>query len=174
MIIWPNCSLKTLKECESGAIVRQVGYNATGAFAIVCDVKNSDSRALIFLEKGGPEFQVVANLEEIRLLEYTAESILQVDQAGPFEASPNNMYQANGCLLRGANGWRLNVRYSTGLRHEGAQYDFSTKTLEHISDDLLIGTFGKWRLFLVNPDHVDNLSVEVGSFTWKARGEETS
>ena len=172
MIIWPDCTLKTLKDCRSGAIVRPVGFSATGAFAIACDVKDSEKRALIYLEREGPEFQIASKPEEFKLLEYYEEAVLQVDQAGPFEGRPLNLYETNGCLLRSAYGWRLNVRQLQGFYHEGAQYDFASKMLERVRDDLSIGTFGKWQLVLVNPARPHDPPVEVGAFEWRSPSEE--
>ena len=172
MMIWPNCTLKTLKDCDSGAIVRPVGYGATGTFAIACEVKDSENCALIYLEKEGPEFQITTRPEEVKLMEYDGDAILRVDQAGPFEGSPQNMYAANGCLLRSAVGWRMNVWHAQRYRHQRAQYDFESKMIEGVSDDLSIGTFGKWQLVLVNSARPHDPPIEIGAFEWKARREE--
>ncbi len=164
MIFWPNCSVKTLAKCESGAIIRPLEGPETGSFAIACDVKDDHRRALVSFKGDGPEFQIISNPDALEVLEYTAENLLQVDQAGAFEAS---LRQVSGCLLRDSGGWRMNVRCPEGFSHKNAQYNFLTKTLEFMNGDSSIGIFGKWRLVFVNSDRPHDVPFEITSFDWE-------
>lgn len=166
MKIFPQCSIKTLAECEPGQIVREIGYGGERRFALASDVVDSPDRALILLGEGGPEYKIFKNPKDCGVLCLSGEPIWEIDQFGPFEPRPRELYDQNGIVIRFADKWTMNVRaYSSQIRRGQGIYDFENgKLIDPSHEWPNSAIFGAWRLCLHDEGRPYSERIEIARF----------
>jgi hypothetical protein len=169
MLVLPECDIRPLNDCPPGAALRLLSHG--GQFAIVGDGDDSEYRVLITFEADGPSLEFVEKSDTFKVLCFTGDCILDVDQRGPFEPPLRTMYEKPGCLIREPSRWLLNVRLArSSRRYERAQFDLTNhKVLPRISDRLNnIAVFGAWKLYLGQHDRPREEWTEIAAHAWSA------
>ncbi len=176
MIILPDCEIKPLSECEAGKLVRLVGHWKNGEFALVADLKDGKGRALVLFQEGAPIFLIEKNPAQLKVLAYSSDLILEVDQHGPYETTIRELYETSGCVIRERTRWLLNVQNGLPqLQYHRAQYDFETFQLVEVSGELNnFVIFGKWSLYLGELDTLREERIKIAAFEWKPPQERES
>lgn len=171
MKINPNCSIKSLSECEPNQLVQVIDYgDLAGHFSLVADVVDQPaSRSLIVIDDGAPAFHIIENPEAMKVLAFEEEPTLTVDPFGPFEARPYRMYRAAGCVSRSSNHWQMRVReYFSDFRPRQGSLDLEKGMLINpVEESNSVAFFGKWCITVPAPEKYAS-AIEVAKFEWEA------
>lgn len=169
MKIIPPCENKRLTECEIGNLVRPIGHWGQGEFAIVGNLKEAADRVLLLFRDTLPSFAIINGPEQVHVLDYGDDWLLDIDHEGPFEPSIRQMYEASGCLIREKSRWVMNVRSDDGrFAHQRGQFDLTNSRLIPTSNDLNnIAVFGKWTLYLGRESQGRDTWRKIAGFEWR-------
>lgn len=168
MNILPKFKMNALSECNAGGLVRPLSHFGKGIFALVADIENNQHRALILLQEDGPVYAIENRPDQHRVLEYSGDLILELDQRGPFSAGFGEMYGQAGCVVHDGMRSLLNVRPgSIRWGPDVAQFNCQTFVLEHAKNQSpYVAVFGKWQMYIGDMEGAREKWVKVASFEW--------
>lgn len=168
MKMLPDAKVQNLSECRAGQLVRNVGYGGDGRIGIVFDGHEGEKtfRGLVEFEETGPEFSIWSSAEELPVLAYSANVILEVDPSGPLETRAGNIFDKIGALIADKDGWVLNLaRSGTYGRRARGQLRLPTGKLENYRERYSgAAIFGAWSISLEDPDRLHQPRQEMVRF----------
>lgn len=168
MNILPEFEIKALSECKAGKLVRPLSHFGKEKFALVADIENKQTRALILLQEDGPVYLIEEQPDQHHVLDYSGDLILEMDQRGPFSAGFGGMYGQAGCVVHDGTRSLLNVRPG-GIRWgpDVAQFNCQTFVLEYAKNQSpYIAVFGKWQMYIGDMEGAREKWIRVASFEW--------
>jgi hypothetical protein len=172
MTVSSRFEVTTLNNCDPGDLIRDVDFNADGAFALVSDPDSPDAnKRLIVSLSDTVQVDLVEFTEDVTVLRYLDPPIFAVDHNHGFVLKKTETERIKGAIICTAEGTVLNANY--GLSEPGVLFQIDLETglvrpRRYYGRELYYGrgvVFLSWSLLLPSAPDVDLNPVELLKFT---------